>query len=636
MSKPLPVTIDFETLGIESRPAYPPVPVGVAIKFPGRPAAYHAWGHSTGNNCCLSEAVSALQAVWQHPGGLLCHNSKFDLDVAEVHLGLKPPAWLVHDTLFLLFLDDPEQPDLRLKEASERLLQLPPAEQDAVADWLITNQPIPGIKISRSRSSDHYFGRYLAYAPGDLVGRYAKGDVDRTSKLFTTLLPRIKTRGMMAAYDRERRLMPVLLAMERHGLPVATRRLAQDAKRYMADAARLDAWVRRRLRIDDSWNLDSGPQLIEALIQAKLVDETQLLITETGAYQSNKAALQQVIKDKQLMVALAHRAQLKTCLHTFMLPWLAMAKRSGGLIYTTWHQTRGTGAHEAGVGTRTGRLSSTPNFQNIPTEFDQLFKSKAHPKLPAPPWPELMRLPLMRDYLIPFPGQTIINRDYSQQEPRILAHFDAGQLLQKYQVDPWIDFHDYAQQELRKAGLVYDRKPVKNTNLGLIYGMGVGKLAERNGMPVLEARALKKAIMALYPGLKEMYTDMRIRAKSHQPIHTWGGREYYCEPPKIINGRLREFDYKMVNKLIQGSAADCTKEALIRYHDAKHPTSRILLNVHDELAVSVERPRRDAEMEVLRLSMESIEFDVPMLTEGSVSSHSWHALKPYDKKGKRL
>lgn len=107
MKQPKPVTIDFETMGIEGRPFYPPVPVGVSIKYPGKKAHYYAWGHPTDNNCCYSDTAEALAKAYQHKDGILFQNAKFDLDVAEVHFNLPIPAWdQVHDTMFLLFLDD--------------------------------------------------------------------------------------------------------------------------------------------------------------------------------------------------------------------------------------------------------------------------------------------------------------------------------------------------------------------------------------------------------------------------------------------------------------------------------------------------------------------------------------------------
>ena len=627
-----PVVIDFETLGIEARPYYPPVPVGVSIKYPGKKARYYAFGHPTNNNCQWSEAREAVRQAYEHKDGVLFQNGKFDVDVADVHMGLPVPHWSkIHDTLFLIFLDDPNQTELGLKPAAERLLDMPPDEQDAVADWLLANQPIPGVKISKSKNSDHYFGKYIAYAPGDLVGKYADGDVIRTEMIFYKLRPSIHERGMDAAYDRERQLMPILLEMERQGVPVDLKRLSSDVAMYNEARERIDLWIIKQLKASPDINLNSGDQLVEALVKVKKMDIDLLPLTAKGKYQTNKEALMGAVTDKVMLGMLTYRAQLATCLDTFMMPWLRMAAASGGLIYTTWNQVKSpSGDHT--IGTRTGRLSSTPNFQNIANEFKVVFDGPGLPKSPI----ELPPLPKVRSYITPFPGEVLIDRDYSQQEPRILGHFEGGALMDKYIQNPWIDFHDNARDELANVGKVYDRKPVKNTNLGLIYGMGVAKLAMKNDMPVDESKELKKAILKLYPGLKEMYDDMKSLAKMDEPIRTWGGREYYCEPPKLVDGRMRTFDYKMVNTLIQGSAADCTKEAIIRFHAAKKPETKILLNVHDQLTASTPKAGWKKEMEVMRERMESVEFDVPILSEGSVSDTNWDELKDYDKKGKVL
>lgn len=632
---PRPVCIDFETRGIEGRPNYPPKPVGISIKYPGKKAKYYAFGHPTNNNCIEAEAIAAAKVAWSWKDGILGQNMKFDLDVAETHWKIKPPAWnKVEDSMFLLFLDDPHQTELSLKPSATRLLGMPAEEQDAVADWLIKHQPVPGVKISRSKSSEHYFGRYICLAPGDLVGTYANGDVIRTEKLFELLYPKTIKRGMLGAYDRERQLMPILLEMERQGLPVDLRRLEVDVLGYQAWLNKyIEPWIIKTIKAPKDINLNSADQLIKAMITAGKADENLMPRTAGGKISTAKESLLLGVTDKQLLAVLKYRTQLSTCLNTFMMPWLETAKKSGGLIFTNWNQTKQPSG-DANVGTRTGRLSSTPNFQNIPKAFSAIFHhDDPKLKLPKCPFKGLPPLPKVRSYVVPFNGEVFIDRDYSQQEPRILAHFDGGELLQKYLAEPWIDFHDYARAELAKMGKIYERKPVKNTNLGLIYGMGKGKLALKNDMSVEEAGELKNAILQLYPGLKQMYKDMKIRATQREPIRTWGGREYYCEEPAIVNGRLMMFDYKLVNVLIQGSAADCTKEAIIRYHAAKHKDAKLLLNVHDQLTASVPKKIMKAEMQVLRKTMESVEFDCPILSEGAVSSTNWDELKDYDKKG---
>lgn len=647
------VTVDFETFGIEDRPAYPPKPVGVSIKHWGKAPRYYAWGHPEENNCTEREGLAALKQVWKKNGpSLLFQNAKFDLDVGEVHLGLPMPKWEdVHDTLFLIFLDDPNQQTFSLKPTAARLLNMPPEEQDAVGEWLMEHQPVEGVRISRSPNSPHYFGRYIAYAPGKLVGKYANGDVIRTEKLFAHLMTKTSKRGMEAAYNRERRLMPHLLAMERRGVPVDQRRLEKDLKMYHETLERIDAWLRQRLRVTTETNLDSGDQLFAALRKAKLINRKAVTLTASGKPSTSKDALIAAVKDSAVTGVLRYRAQLHTCVRTFMEPWAETARaavkagkvdaemrRLGrSLIYAQWNQVKGD-ARGGSHGARTGRLSSTPtNLMAIPKAFSPIFRHE-EPKtktLPLAPL-KLPPLPLVRRYVVPFPGCVFNDRDYSQQEPRILAHFDGGAILKMYTDDPWMDFHDKVRDELAKRGLHYERRPVKNTGLGLIYGMGVGRLAEKNGMDVEEASRLKQSVLKLLPGLKEMYAECRARAKENRPVRTWGGREYYCEPPKLVDGRLRQFDYKLVNVIVQGSAADCTKEAIIAYCESRCAArSPLVLNVHDQLTSSATRKYAREDMETLRLAMEGVKFDVQMLTEGS-TGENWADLVDTDKRGKRV
>lgn len=658
MKLPKPVTIDFETDGILPRPKYPPKPVGVSIKYWGKKARYYAWGHHNGkNNCTREDALHALAAAMlegQHPEkGYLFQNAKFDVDVLETFFPeLAKLEWdEIHDTLFLLYLHNPHAPTFALKPSAESILGIKPEEQDAVRDWLVTNQDaVPAEVLAQygdKKITGKNFGAYIAYCPPEIVGKYANGDVDRTHDLFKHLYESVCIeRNMLRAYDRERELMPILLAMERQGVPVDLKRLRADVTKYDELQEQIQVYLGKTLKVDTSEvNLGSGDQLAKALIESGKATAEGLGITKSGKVQTNKKALQNGCSDKSLMAVLTYTSQLATCLGTFMKPWLNIAEQSGGLIFTNWNQTKSTDSDKGLIGTKTGRLSSSPNFQNIPKEFKPLFKhqttdKKLKKELPAAPaaLKDLPDLPLVRGYVVPFKGEVLIDRDYSQQEPRILAHFDGGTLMQRYNENPWIDFHDFAKAELELMGLFYPRRPIKDINLGLIYGMGVPKLAAKTGLPIEETDVLKKAVLSLYPGLKEMYKEMKRRAAAKKPVRTWGGREYYCEPPRLVDGRMRHFDYKLVNVLIQGSAGDCTKEAIIRYWKVKPANHKLILQVHDQLVASVPKKDLKSGMELLRSTMESIEFDVPMLSEGDWSDTNWAgtSMKPFDEKGKKV
>lgn len=622
--------IDFETKGIKRRPKYPPVPVGVSIQRIGeRKPTYYAWGHPCENNCDIAKPRAILRDIARSGKPMLFHNGKFDYDVAVTHMGMPEVSWdRIHDTLFLLYLDNPHAFNLSLKPSAERLLGMPPEEQDDVVNWLIEHQDqlrAEGLidqellgytdKGTPKRITASNAGSHIAVAPGKLVGRYAGGDVVRTLKLFRRLWPIIDKAGMLPAYDRERRLMPILLRNEREGVPVDVRTLSNDIDRYTQAQAQVDAWLRKRLKTKEL-NFDAPNEVADALDRAGIVTEWN--VTATGKRSTSKANLTPgMFKDKRVASALGYRQRVGTCLETFMKPWMTMAQHKGR-IYTNWNQVRNS---DSGKGTRTGRLSSNPNFQNLPKDWYDKADGYAHPVHIDVP-----ELPFIRKYVVPEKGHLFCHRDYNQQELRILAHFEDGKLMHAYREEPRLDVHNFVGGEIQRiTGAQFGRREVKILNFGMMYGQGAGSLSEKIGCDVMEARTLRKAQQRALPDVQELDKSIKAAAKAGEPIRTWGGRLYYCEEPVIIDGRTMTWEYKLLNYLIQGSAADATKEAMIRY-DEMRKESRMLLSVHDEINISAPRKAAKREMEILREAMEGLNFDVPMISDGKIGAN-WYACK---------
>lgn len=618
------ITIDFETEPIRPRPNYPPKPVSVAIKYGAGPAVFYAWGHPTGNNCTKAAAAKALKAAWKSGLPLLFHNAGFDLDVAKTHFGLELPAWQrIHDTLPMLFLRDPYAKSFSLKPASEDILKMKPEERDAIIDWLMEHQPVEGVKLSRSKKSENYAGAYICMASAELVGPYCIGDVDRTYKLAIKVGKELKRRKMLGAYDRERRLIPVILAMEEHGVRVDVKALDADAKLYEATVARIDKWLRRKLKVKDL-NIDSNDDLVAALIKAGFVDETLLGLTPTGKVSTDKKSLEAGVTDPQMAAVLRYRGAVTTCLRTFIKPWLEIA-RVGGRIYTRWNTTR-SDYHGGVAGARTGRLSCTPNFMNIPKAFEALFSAhepdlKRRKTLPKSPIKGLPQPPQVRRYILPDEGHILIDRDFSSQEPRVLAHFEDGRLAEAYNKNPEMDMHQHVADTMQ-----VDRYRGKQLNLSIIYGIGQGLLAEKLGCSVDEARARKAEYFREFPSIKGLIQDITDKAKSGKAIRTWGGREYHVEPPKVVNGRLRDFYYKLLNYLVQGSSADLTKQTMIEFAEESGPDVRVLVSVHDELLVSCKKTTWEKTMCVLKEIMARDLLDVPMRSTGQVGK-TWATME---------
>ena len=601
--------LDYETEAIQGRPAYPPKPVGCSIRVDGV-SKYWSWAHPTGNTCSEEQFIRYLHTLW---GTLpvVMHNAKFDYDVATTHQGMPALPWdMVHDTMFLVFLVDPHATTFALKESAERLLGIAPEERDFLKDYVLTH-------ISCKPSE---WGAHIAECPGDVVGAYADGDVLRTEELYLKLLPQVKTSGMYDAYNRERRLMPILLESEREGINLDVSRLEQELPQYEAAMTKIEAWVYDKLGAG-VFNLDSNDELADALI--RFDPETSFLLTPTGRRSVSKDSLAQAVKDPEVFTALGYRSRLSTCLSMFMRPWLAMGADNGKLL-PSWSQVRQISGDKGSKGARTGRLiCAKPNLLNLSKDFEGRNDGYSHPQFIDVPV-----LPLVRKYLLPEKGDRWLHRDYSQQELRILGHFEDDMLCEQYNAEPDLDVHEFVRKEIKRIlGIDAERRQTKILNFGMIYGMGVGKLAESMGVDVGSATKLKNAQRKALPGLKDLEQSLKSRGRADRPIRTWGGRAYYTEPPKLINGRMCTFEYKLLNYLIQGSAADCTKEAVIRYHDAKKD-GKFLVTVYDEINISAPKRAEKSEMKLLREIMQGIEFDVPMLSDGKVGDN-WSELSKY-------
>lgn len=651
-----PIILDFETDGIQRRPKYPPVPRSFAVQEPGKPYEFWAWGHPTENGRYILKGKSTLaktgeldeasahrrirdlhkQANSQSGHALLYQNGKFDTDVAETHCGAARIRWdRVHDTMFLIALHDPHAPTFSLKPSAHRILGMKPEEQDAVKAWILAHVP-------EAKKKPSEWGAYICRAPGKLVGRYAVGDIVRTGRIFDKLYKEVCAdkapkgqHNMLDAYERERELMPILLDTERIGLLVDLPRMEADYAEYVSNLEIADHWLRLALNCPDL-NLDADADVGEALDSQGVV--TEWVMTKTGKRSvAKKNMTLGMFNNAQIAQVYGYRVRLATCLRMFFEPWLDMARESGGIIYTNWNQVRQS-RDKGNAGARTGRLSSNPNLQNIPTDFLDKGDGYTGQYLVLDfgrtlgRW-ELKALPYMRQYIVAGKGMTWIKRDYSQQEIRVLAYYEDGYLKHKYVNDPKYDLHADVKGAIKEfAGLDLPRGQVKILNFGDIYGMGFTSFHEKTKVPKDQYDQIKAAKKQLLPDLAELDDDIKRRGKEGLPIRTWGGRLYYCEPPMFVKkfGREMTFEYKLLNYLIQGSSADCTKQAVINYHNHPKRTAQFLLTVHDEINAKAPKKEWKEQQRVLSECMASINFgEVVMKSDGGYGPN-WNDLEKCD------
>lgn len=614
------VVVDFETEAIVGSPIVnPPKAVGVAVWAPGQEPTYLAWGHPSENNCYFGDAHKYLARIVDSGLPLLFHNASFDISVQNNTFCNAQIHWInegwrrIHDTMFLLFLADPYSATLSLKPSALRYLGVEASEQMELDAWILSNV---------GEATKKTCGAYISRAPGELVGRYAIGDVVRTRNLFSLLYDKIVAEGMGNAYDRERCLLPILMRGTRVGIRVDRGALESDEHKYTDALRKADIALATSLGCPLE-HLEHDEYLANALESAGAVKEWTLT-PKSGKRSMSKDNLKIVIPEVKTLME--YRSGVATCLQTFMRPWLQFSQ-SDGRVHPNWNQvrTRGEGGG-ADTGTRTGRLSSSgPNFQNVPTEFvDTLGRL-----LPVPEG--LPPFPLMRRYCLPEEGHLWLKRDFSSQEIRILAHFEDGSLCQAYRANPGLDPHQMAVELIASiTGLTYARKDIKITGFSIIYGTGANGLSIQLGTSWQDAFVIKEAYLDAMPGVRTLMLDVQRRGKTGTPIRTWGGRLYYAEPPREIDGRIRDYSYKLLNYLIQGSAADQTKESINGWSENRGWEDVFIATVHDEINISAPEESWRVSMERLTASMNADRFDVPMLSEGYVG-RNWEDLVKEEK-----
>ena len=306
--------------------------------------------------------------------------------------------------------------------------------------------------------------------------------------------------------------------------------------------------------------------------------------TPTGRLSTAKASIEANVNEPTLLKALRYRATLQTLTGTFFKGWVEHSA-SDGHVHPSWNQVKSQDG-----GARTGRFScSEPNLTNVPTEFGENETDVLHD----------VDLPFMRQYILPDEGQIIVPADFNGQEMRIMAHYAEGRALEVYNEDPTADFHAVASALIKQyVGLKVPRKMCKIVGFSLIYGIRHRRPSRCNSQRQASQRQRTKHAGSRMPTSRpspDCRSSSGSSATGNRSRHGAGGCCPAEDRTRDGDGEWRTFNYKLCNYLIQGSAADQSKEAMLRYvRSAKH--GRLLMMVHDELVISV--PRRNARTEI--------------------------------------
>ncbi|MCX5245255.1 DNA polymerase I [Streptomyces sp. NBC_00201] len=380
----------------------------------------------------------------------------------------------------------------------------------------------------------------------------------------------------------------ILLArMERHG--IAADRAHLEAMEQMFAGAVQQAVKEAHAAAGHEFNLGSPKQLQEVLFGELGLPKTKK--TKTG-YTTDADALAWLATqtDNELpVVMLRHREQAKL---RVTVEGLIKTIAADGRIHTTFNQTVAA----------TGRLSSTdPNLQNIPVRTDE---GRA----------------IRRGFVVGEGFESLMTADYSQIELRVMAHLSEDEgLIEAFTSGE--DLHTTAASQVfgvEPAGVDAEmRRKIKAMSYGLAYGLSAFGLSQQLNIEAGEARGLMDAYFERFGGVRDYLRRAVDEARATGYTATLFGRRRYLPDLNSDNRQRREAAERMaLNAPIQGTAADIVKIAMLKVDDALRAadlTSRMLLQVHDEVVLEIAPGERAKAEEIVRREMsDAVHLTVPL------------------------
>ena len=525
------------------------------------------------------------------------HNIKFDLkSIAKYYRGVVPTKPFF-DTLMAAFvIDNRNRGKLGLKDCSEKYLK---------------------IKVEKG------IGAMVEVHSFSEVAHYSGFDSEVTWKLYKELAPRL-TGSLARVWGLEMDIVGALCDMELAGATVDVEELTNLKKRLDVD---IDAAVARAYRlagkpfpmnsVQEKQKIlfspkEEGGRGITPNIKIKIALTTKgqdmlaaRLPLTINQYSVSSEALEFYRAKDELVDAILEYQDLNKLMTTYVMPYLGgdivrtnagksriLEKKSlliNGKVHTSFK------SH----GAETGRFSSSdPNLQNIPS-------SGQYGKL-------------IRNLFVAPEGYKLVVADYSQIEPRIVASFSNDPIM----MDNYLNGKDIYTTIGDTVGL--DRKAGKVLVLAMTYGVGPDKIASSLGLTVDAARKLLNDFTERFNDIAKYKARVTRLASQQSPtpfVETVFGRRRYIPDLKSTDKGLRSrADRQAFNTVIQGSAADLMKLAIVRAHSCfiDEPDVNVVLTVHDELVTVAREDLAEETAEAIRLSMEGIhlpEMTVPLIAD---------------------
>jgi DNA polymerase I-like protein with 3'-5' exonuclease and polymerase domains len=564
--------------------------VGVAVAVPGW-SGYYPIAHEGGGNMDRKKVLKWFQDVLNTPADKIFHNAMYDVCWIQA-LGLSVSGKIV-DTMIASALVDENQMRYDLNNCAKRYTGKTKSESDlyaAAKDW--------GVDAKAE----------MYKLPAIYVGAYAEKDAEITLELWQELKKEILHQDIQSIFDLETELFPCLVDMRFLGVRVDIQAANKLKDKLSLEEKECLQKVKKETGVDTQiWAARSIAQVFEKLRLP--FDRTE----KTNSPSFTKNFLQNHPHPTVKLIAQAREINKA---HTTFIDTIIKYSHKGR-IHSEINQLRSDNG-----GTVTGRFSySNPNLQQIPARNKELG-------------------PLIRALFVPEEGHRWGCFDYSQQEPRLVVHYAAlqnlygvGEVLDAYR-DGDADFHDIVADMAE-----IPRSQAKTINLGLFYGMGKNKLQAELGISKDKAEDLFRQYHNKVPFVKMLMDNVMHRAQDSGRIRTLLGRlcRFHLWEPNQFGihkalphdsallehgpGIKRAYTYKALNKLIQGSAADMTKKAMIDLHrEGIIPH----IQVHDELDISI---KDDQHAEKIKEIMESaVDLEVPNKVDYEVGPN-WGQIK---------
>ncbi len=540
------------------RPSYADM-VGISIAWePGK--AYYISVRGVGRTVPLETVREHLGPIFANPSIRKSgQNVKFDMVV--LHGAGIEVAGVDFDTMLASFVQD----------SSRRSHGIDGLAAEVLGFRKISTEDVIGTGRKQVRFDE---------VPIERVSTYACEDADVAWRLHVALEKRFTEPELLALFrDVEMPLVSVLAEMEYRGVTIDVDLLAKISGQ-MADR---QADLEREIHdiAGRPFNLNSTQQLAEILFDVRKLR----VVKHTKTGRSTDAEVLDTLAaetDDPIPKLLLEYRELTKLKGTYVDALPEMVHPKTNRIHPIFHQT----------GAVTGRLScSEPNLQNIPIRTEagaQIRKAF---------------IPGMNDWVL-------VKADYSQIELRVLAHFCGDEALSAAFRDDR-DIHAFVASQIH--GIPLDavtkdqRAQAKTVNFGIIYGQSAFGLARQTGMPVGEARDFIDRYFGRYPKIRGFLDSCIAHAKRHGYVRTLLGRRRTIADISSRNQTARNAAERLaVNTVVQGTAADMIKLAMIRIHrriEKEARPSRMLIQVHDELVFETPTNAVNEEAAMIREEM---------------------------------